>query len=94
MLCCHTLLSVYASCSSSIRYILHFYKLSNSGSETEEMLQTVAFQLFSLLLGVCLKWNTKHTKMSVDAGSGKLNSFQVAKGHQKVTKKHIKKIFF
>ena len=45
------LLSVYASCSSSIRYTLRFYKLnrhefnrlSDSGSDTEEVLQTAAF---------------------------------------------------
>ena len=38
-------------------------RLSDSGSDTEAVFQTVAFQLSFLLLGVCLKWNTKHTKL-------------------------------
>ena len=71
---------------------------------TEEVLQIIAFQLPSLLLvlGVCLSeilntQNCKDVRMSVDAGGGKLKSFQVTKGHQKSkqtsTLKKLKKNF-
>ena len=68
------LLSVYASCSSSIRYnILCFYKLSLIAMSLAAWVTQAQIlrKCFKLLLssfplcfwGVCLKWNTKHTKL-------------------------------
>ena len=46
---------------------------------------------FSLDPGILNTHNCKDVRVSVDAGGGKLKSFQVAKGHQR--NKHIKFFF-
>ena len=76
LLCCHTLVISSFHCCLCMH---HVALLCDSGTVTEAVLQTAAFWLSSLLLGVCL--STKYTKLQrckngcVDAGGGKLKSW-------------------
>ena len=61
---------------------------------TEEVLQTVAFQLPSASESVP-EWNTKQTnckdvRMSVDAGGGKLKPFQQKSTMKQTSSSHVK----